>query len=508
MKTFYTKYLCVIILLLTAANEFFAQTCTPGTRTCPTVSPTSTFTVCQNAPLTINSNVSGACNRPTCCYDETTSNLSINISGNHTFVSDLRYWVLNGTGPQGNKTLILYNAGNSQPTGTTNPITTNDMTSGSVCNNGNDFNVTFTYTTATYMPTICGAAVPLSGTYRPESPESTLNGIDIAAYNWTAQVFDCIGGDMGAVTSVTLTISNPDCNDDCIGCGGSVTAGTKTFTFSGSQAIADGSCSTATAATVTFTPVIVPPVRTVVWNGPGASNVVGDTYSPSTATVGSYVYTVKSQCDGGDCVPCTSTACGAASTPSTVTVNVIPIPTVNSVTTPMTYTSGSTVPTINFSGTPSGVVYNWTRTSGAIGLTPTSGTGDIPSFVANNMSAETVSSTFTVTPTYTENGVTCTGTPITFTIVVADDKDNDAVLNCADLDDDNDGILDTQECPQTSLLTNGTFTGSATGWTAGTAWSYNSNNYMAGVGDGANNSALTQTIQTSNAQIDCNGYIN
>ncbi|MBK6500528.1 MAG: hypothetical protein IPG00_21230 [Saprospiraceae bacterium] len=56
------------------------------------------------------------------------------------------------------------------------------------------------------MPSICGATTPLSGTYRPESPESTLNGIDIAAYNWTAQVFDCIGSDMGAVTSVTLLL--------------------------------------------------------------------------------------------------------------------------------------------------------------------------------------------------------------------------------------------------------------------------------------------------------------
>ncbi|HMT71954.1 MAG TPA: discoidin domain-containing protein, partial [Saprospiraceae bacterium] len=271
--------------------------------------------------------------------------------------------------------------------------------------------------------------------------------------------------------------------------------------------IADGSCSTATAATVTFTPVIVPPVRTVVWNGPGAINVMGDTYSPSTATVGTQVYTVKSQCDGGDCVPCTSTACGTASTPSTVTVNVLPIPTVNTITSPMTYTSGSTVPSINFSGTPSGVVYNWTRTAGTIGLTPTSGTGSIPSFVANNLNAETVTSTFTVTPTYTENGVTCTGTPITFTLIVSDDKDGDGVLNCADLDDDNDGILDTQECPQTDLVTNGTFTGSAAGWTVGAAWSYGSN-YMSGTGDNYTTpSALTQTIQTSNAQIDCNGYI-
>ncbi|MBL0100672.1 MAG: hypothetical protein IPP49_12060 [Saprospiraceae bacterium] len=172
----------------------------------------------------------------------------------------------------------------------------------------------------------------LTGSHQPETAESVLDGIDIASYNWTAQVFDCVGQDVGAVTSVTLTLTNPGCNTNCIGCGGSATAGTQTFTFSGSASITDNSCSSSTAATVSFTPVIVPPVRTVVWNGPGAVNVVGNTYSPSTATPGTFVYSVKTQCDGLDCIPCTNGTCGTSSSQTvTVTVQAISnIPVINS----------------------------------------------------------------------------------------------------------------------------------------------------------------------------------
>ncbi|MBK8349706.1 MAG: hypothetical protein IPL08_19635 [Saprospiraceae bacterium] len=172
----------------------------------------------------------------------------------------------------------------------------------------------------------------LTGSHRPETAESVLDGIDIASYNWTAQVFDCVSQDVGAITSVTLTLTNPGCNTNCIGCGGSATAGTQTFTFSGSASITDNSCSSSTAATVSFTPVIVPPVRTVVWNGPGAVNVVGNTYSPSTATPGTFVYNVKTQCDGLDCIPCTNGTCGTSSSQTvTVTVQAISnIPVINS----------------------------------------------------------------------------------------------------------------------------------------------------------------------------------
>ena len=53
----------------------------------------------------------------------------------------------------------------------------------------------------------------------------------------------------------------------------------------------------------------------------------------------------------------------------------------------------------------------------SIGLAA-SGTGNIASFTATNATNAPVIATITVTPSYTNAGVTCTGTPITFTITV------------------------------------------------------------------------------------------
>lgn len=50
------------------------------------------------------------------------------------------------------------------------------------------------------------------------------------------------------------------------------------------------------------------------------------------------------------------------------------------------------------------------------------------------------------------------------------DSDNDGYPNWLDLDDDNDGILDTDECPNTAIISNGTFTSPITEWTLGTGW--------------------------------------
>jgi len=72
---------------------------------------------------------------------------------------------------------------------------------------------------------------------------------------------------------------------------------------------------------------------------------------------------------------------------------------------------------VNFSGAVSGTVYNWTNSNTSIGL-GASGTGDIPSFTATNPGLVSVVATITVTPTYTNNGVTCTGASTTFTITV------------------------------------------------------------------------------------------
>ena len=61
--------------------------------------------------------------------------------------------------------------------------------------------------------------------------------------------------------------------------------------------------------------------------------------------------------------------------------------------------------------------YNWTNTNTSIGL-PSAGTGDIGSFSVVNTSTSAQSATITVTPTYTNNGVICSGNPEQFTITV------------------------------------------------------------------------------------------
>ena len=53
-----------------------------------------------------------------------------------------------------------------------------------------------------------------------------------------------------------------------------------------------------------------------------------------------------------------------------------------------------------------------------IGLGSNIGTGNVPSFTATNSSLSPITSTFSVIPSYTNNGVTCTGAQIQFTITV------------------------------------------------------------------------------------------
>ena len=93
-----------------------------------------------------------------------------------------------------------------------------------------------------------------------------------------------------------------------------------------------------------------------------------------------------------------------------------PTPTVNAVANQV-LCNGSATTAVTFTGTVAGTVFNWTNNQISIGLAA-AGTGNIPSFVAINLGTAPVVATITVTPTYTNGGTTCTGTPITFTITV------------------------------------------------------------------------------------------
>ena len=85
----------------------------------------------------------------------------------------------------------------------------------------------------------------------------------------------------------------------------------------------------------------------------------------------------------------------------------------------------------SFTGT--GTTYTWTNSNTGIGLAA-SGTGSIPFFTATNASTAPVVATIEVTPHYTNNSVTCDGTPQTFTITVnpkgqVNDPANQVVCN-------------------------------------------------------------------------------
>lgn len=105
-------------------------------------------------------------------------------------------------------------------------------------------------------------------------------------------------------------------------------------------------------------------------------------------------------------------------TPTTFTYTVNPTATVTAVSN-QTVCNGASTTAVNFSSPTTGgtIVYNWTNNTPSIGLAA-SGTGNIASFVATNATNAPVTATITVTPTYTNNSVSCVGTPTTFTITV------------------------------------------------------------------------------------------
>ncbi|WP_156510968.1 MULTISPECIES: PKD-like domain-containing protein, partial [Emticicia] len=104
-----------------------------------------------------------------------------------------------------------------------------------------------------------------------------------------------------------------------------------------------------------------------------------------------------------------------------------PTPTVNAVSS-QTLCNGSTTSAVNFTGAVSGTVYNWTNTNGNIGL-PSSGTGNISAFNTTNSGTSPISGIVSITPTYTNNGLTCVGSPTSFTITVNPTPEVDAITD-------------------------------------------------------------------------------
>lgn len=115
-------------------------------------------------------------------------------------------------------------------------------------------------------------------------------------------------------------------------------------------------------------------------------------------------------------VTITSAANGCPGSTRTYTVTVNPVPDVDAEQNQMVC-HGYPTNAIVFSGTVTGTVYQWSNSQPSIGLDP-QGSGNISSFTAVNTGTVTVSAVITVTPVYSNGGISCSGDPMTFTITV------------------------------------------------------------------------------------------
>lgn len=136
--------------------------------------------------------------------------VTVCFSANHTYVSDLGF-VLVGPPSCGSPGVTL----------SPNPQVINNA-NGCCCNSGNNLNNLCFSTANANQLNMCGAGTPLSGTYGfyngnfpgtgganyPQGGFAALAGCNAAEGGWAVQIYDCIGADVGALTSATITFTN------------------------------------------------------------------------------------------------------------------------------------------------------------------------------------------------------------------------------------------------------------------------------------------------------------
>ena len=240
------------------------------------------------------------------------------------------------------------------------------------------------------------------------SPATICNGSSISltanganSYIWSP------GTGLSATTGATVT-ANP----------------TVTTTYTVIGTITATGCSNTAQVVVNVNPkpnILITPASSTICNGESttltASGGINYTWSPATGLSATSGGTVTASPTATTTYTVTGTDANGCTNTSTVTVTVNPIPTVAKPS-DRTVCNGTSITSIIFSGTPSsGVIYSWINNNTSIGL-PETGTGNTPTFTAVNTGTEPVTATITVTPSYTFNGVTCIGTPQTFTITV------------------------------------------------------------------------------------------
>lgn len=281
-------------------------------------------------------------------------------------------------------------------------------------------NITYTVTSGCGSPQNASQAVTINpnvsaGTVSGTSPlciggSATYTSTGPAGGVWSSSTpaVASVNSTSGAVSALTAGSTNIIYTVNS-GCGtptssqAALTVGNlPTAVLSGSGTYCTGS-STTTALSIAVT-------GTGPWTGTlsdgtpfsGGSSPISVNVSP----VGTTTYTIATLSDAN---------CSGTSMTGSSTVTVIPTPTANDPADQLLCNGGSSA-AVTFSG--SATSYTWTNNNNTIGLAA-SGTGNIPSFTAANLSTVSQNlATLMVTPHDTVNGVGCAGTPQSFNITV------------------------------------------------------------------------------------------
>lgn len=388
-------------------------TCTI-TSNAPCASPataTSTGTTMSVTPSVIPTiNVAITSGSATICVGAT---LTFSATSTNDGNTPVYQWQVNGTDAGTNSTTF------SPPTLANGDVISCILTSDAVC--ANPVTITSSIVTITVNPIVSPTvSVAISSGTNPTclgvpitfSATSTDGGL-VPVYQWQLNGVNAIIG-----TSYTPSaLANSDVvtcvltsNANCISTNTATSTGTTISIIPSptpgiSVALTSGtnpSCF-GSSATFTATATNAGTTPTYQWylNGNAITGAQSITYTPPTLTDGSEY----------SCEVVSSAACPGTFTSTPIIVEVPPVASITFISN-MDVCGGEIAETV-FSSNPTGADYTWTNSNTAIGL-GSGGTGNIPSFIAVNTTAASITSTITVTPSMSG----CPGTPSTYTILV------------------------------------------------------------------------------------------
>jgi hypothetical protein len=346
----------------------------------------------------------------------TTGTITFNLGGNF-LVNGFAFWNQNGGGPGANGTTGIRDVVILSSTDgvTFTPIAGAPGTFAQATGNNVDPKAPETFS---FAP-VSAAFIRFTVINNHGDPAQT--GFGEVAFSRAAGIPAFVATNAGtapAVATVTVTPSYTNAGVTCTG-----TPVTFTYTVNPTPTITPVSnqvvCAGASIPPVNFVVSTTGGTNSIAWTNSnpaigipasGTGNLTGYTATNATNAPISGTITVTPTFTNG------SVSCAGPSITYTVTVN--PTATVNAVAN-QTVCNGASTTAINFSSPTTGgtIVYNWTNNTPSIGLAA-SGSGNIAAFNAVNAGTTPVVATITVTPSYTNGAVTCTGTPRTFTITV------------------------------------------------------------------------------------------